>query len=41
MEFDKDLRSVQEVRDLLAQAKQAQRALAAMTQEQLLSLIHI
>lgn len=35
MEFDKDLRSVQEVRDLLAQAKQAQRALAAMTQEQL------
>lgn len=35
MEFDKDLRSVQEVRDLLAQAKQAQKALAAMTQEQL------
>ena len=35
MEFDKDLRSVQEVRDLLAQARKAQRALAVMTQEQL------
>ncbi|MBM6665142.1 aldehyde dehydrogenase family protein, partial [Flavonifractor plautii] len=35
MEFDKDLRSIQEVRDLLAQAKKAQRALAVMTQEQL------
>ena len=35
MEFDQDLRSIQEVRDLLAQAKQAQRALAVMTQEQL------
>ena len=35
MEFDKDLRSVQEVRDLLAQAKKAQKALAVMTQQQL------
>ena len=35
MEFDKDLRSVQEVRDLLAQAKTAQRALAVMSQQQL------
>ena len=35
MEFDKDLRSIQEVRDLLAQAKKAQNALAVMTQEQL------
>ena len=35
MEFDKDLRSVQEVRDLLAQARKAQKALSVMTQEQL------
>ena len=33
--LDKDLRSIQEVRDLLAQARQAQKALAVMTQEQL------
>ena len=33
--LDKDLRSIQEVRDLLAQAHQAQKALAVMTQEQL------
>ena len=35
MEFDKDLRSVQEVRDLLAQARRAQRTLEEMTQAQL------
>ena len=33
--LDKDLRSIQEVRDLLAQARQAQKALAVMTQEQM------
>lgn len=33
--MDKDLRSIQQVRDLLAQARQAQKALAAMSQEQL------
>ena len=33
--LDKDLRSIQEVRDLLAQARQAQKALAVMPQEQL------
>ena len=35
MEFDKDLRSIQEVRDLLIQAKRAQNALAGMSQEDL------
>ena len=35
MEFDKDLRSIQEVRDLLTQARRAQNALAAMSQEDL------
>ena len=35
MEFDKDLRSIQEVRDLLAQARKAQNLLSAMSQEQL------
>ena len=35
MEFDKDLRSIQEVRDLLTQAKRAQNALAGMSQEDL------
>ena len=35
MEFDKDLRSIQEVRDLLTQAKRAQNALADMSQEDL------
>ena len=35
MQFDKDLQSIQEVRDLIAQARQAQRILAGMTQEQL------
>ena len=35
MEFDKDLRSIQEVRDLLTQAHRAQNALAAMSQEDL------
>ena len=33
--LDKDLRSIQEVRDLLKQAREAQRILAGMTQEQL------
>ncbi len=33
--MDKDLRSIQEVRDLLKQAKEAQKALAAMDQAQL------
>ncbi len=33
--MDKDLQSIQEVRDLLTQARQAQRALEAMTQAQL------
>ena len=33
--MDKDLRSIQEVRDLIAQARQAQRALAEMSQEDL------
>ena len=33
--MDKDLQSIQEVRDLLGQARQAQRALERMTQEQL------
>ncbi len=33
--MDKDLRSIQEVRDLLKQARQAQKTLAGMTQEQL------
>ena len=33
--MDKDLRSIQEVRDLLAQAREAQKALAVMTQQQL------
>ena len=32
--LDKDLRSIQEVRDLLKQAREAQRILAGMTQEQ-------
>ncbi len=35
MQMDKDLRSIQEVRTLLNQAREAQRALACMTQEQL------
>ena len=35
MEFDKDLRSIQEVRDLLTQAKRAQNALAGMSQADL------
>ena len=35
MEMDKDLRSIQEVRSLLSQAREAQRVLATMTQEQL------
>ncbi len=35
MQFDKDLQSIQEVRDLVAQARQAQRVLARMSQEQL------
>jgi len=35
MQFDKDLQSIQEVRDLIAQARQAQRILAGMTQAQL------
>ena len=35
MQLDKDLQSIQEVRDLIAQARQAQRALARMSQEQL------
>ncbi len=35
MEFDKDLRSIQEVRDLLTQARRAQNALAGMSQEDL------
>ena len=35
MEFDKDLLSIQEVRDLLTQARRAQNALAAMRQEDL------
>lgn len=34
MEFDKDLRSIQEVRDLVKRAKQAQKEYAAFTQEQ-------
>ena len=33
--MDKDLQSIQEVRDLLKQAKEAQKALAAMSQEQI------
>ena len=33
--MDKDLQSVQEVRDLIKQAKQAQKALAAMNQQQI------
>ncbi len=33
--MDKDLRSIQEVRDLLKKAREAQKALAVMTQEQL------
>ena len=33
--MDKDLQSIQETRELLRQAKQAQRALAGMSQEQL------
>ena len=33
--LDKDLRSIQEVRDLMKQAREAQRILAGMTQEQL------
>ena len=33
--MDKDLQSIQETRDLIKQAKQAQRALAAMNQEQI------
>ncbi len=33
--MDKDLQSVQETRDLIKQAKQAQKALAAMSQEQI------
>ena len=33
--MDKDLQSIQEVRDLIAQARQAQRALAGMTQTEL------
>ncbi|WP_130870661.1 acetaldehyde dehydrogenase (acetylating) [Intestinimonas massiliensis (ex Afouda et al. 2020)] len=35
MEFDKDLRSIQEVRNLLTQAKRAQNALAGMSQADL------
>ena len=35
MQLDKDLRSIQEVRDLLSEAGKAQRALAAMSQAQL------
>lgn len=34
LEFDRDLRSIQEVRCLMARAKEAQRAYAAFTQEQ-------
>ena len=34
MEFDKDLRSIQEVRDLVAKAKKAQEEFASFTQEQ-------
>ena len=34
MEFDKDLRSIQEVRDLVKRAKEAQKEYAAFTQEQ-------
>ena len=33
--MDKDLQSIQETRELLRQAKQAQRTLAGMSQEQL------
>ena len=32
MEFDKDLRSIQEVRNLVARAKEAQRSLAELDQ---------
>ena len=35
MEFDKDLQSIQEVRDLIGQARRAQRVLADMTQADL------
>ena len=35
MEIDKDLRSVQEVRDLLRQAKQAQKILAGFDQDRI------
>ena len=40
MEFDKDLRSMQEARDLAAAGQQAAIALAEYSEEQL-SLIHI
>ena len=35
MEFDKDLRSIQEVRDLVKRAKEAQKEFASYTQEQI------
>ena len=35
MRLDKDLRSIQEVRDLLEKAREAQRVLAGMSQEEL------
>ena len=35
MQLDKDLQSVQEVRDLIKTAKEAQRALARMDQAQI------
>ena len=39
MEFDKDLRSIQEVRDLVARAKAAQAEYAAFSQEQVDHLV--
>lgn len=40
MELDKDLRSIQEVRDLLQRAKQAQRILASFDQDRIDRIVH-
>ncbi|MCU6339539.1 acetaldehyde dehydrogenase, partial [Enterobacter quasiroggenkampii] len=37
--LDKDLRSIQEVRDLIKKAKEAQAKLAVMTQEQINAIV--
>ena len=39
MRLDKDLRSIQEVRDLLEKAREAQRVLAGMSQEELADIL--